>query len=315
LVFRAETPEGEPAWNLMKKDMIVKENDDTCEVISIEPISTNRPIYIGLTMDHSYSMSFSLSFSNIIKWIRGRKDSIISPLDYSKTSAKLFISTFNIKKDYISIVAFGSSVDVELPLTQDTALLTKTINNIKLNGSTALYDAMLAGMKQINNRKGVNILVALTDGMENASSTTWQNVVDFSKLNNIPIYIIGLGSVDVDTLQIMAKETTGQFYHTNSSSSLVDIYKKISKQIQSFYALEYKSQNAALVNDKHNVKISFDINSIYLANDPLDPDVVTYLKEKNFNKRLRYFGIVSVFVLTGFGTISLIYIRRKRRKK
>ncbi len=315
VVFRAETTEGEPAWGLKKEDLIVKENEDTCEVLSIEPISENRPISIGLAIDHSGSMSFSFSFSNLIKRIRGHKDSILSPLDHAKIAAKVFISSFNLKKDYVGVVAFGTSVDVKVPLTQDTSKLMKTIDDIEIDGNTALYDAMLLGMKQIRKNKGVKVLVALTDGMENASSAKWKDVVDYSKQKNIPIYIIGLGSVDVDSLELMAKETKGQFYYTNNSSSLLEIYQQISKQIQSFYALEYKSLNAVSVKQEQDVKISFEINSIYLANDSTDPDVIVYLKKKKFERQLRFYGKVSVYVLVGFGIISLLYRRRKRKRR
>jgi Ca-activated chloride channel family protein len=241
LVFRAETLEGEPAWSLKREEVIVKEDGNPCEILSLEPISKNRPISIALVIDHSGSMSFSWSLSDIINLIRGRKDSVISPLEYSKKSAKVFISSFNLKKDFIGVTGFGTYVDLEIPLTQNAIYLNKSIDSIQLDGTTALYDAMLAAMKQLKKAKGVKIVVALTDGMENASKSTWNDVVSYSTKNNIPVYSIGLGAVDIDTLTSLARETKGEFYHTNKSSSLVEIYKKISKQIQSFYSLEYRS--------------------------------------------------------------------------
>jgi len=315
IVFRAETEEGEPAWDLKKEDLIVTEGGDTCEITSIEPVSKNKPICVSLVMDHSGSMDFALTLSNIVKLIRGQKDSIISPLEYAKTSANSFIATFNFEKDYISLIGFATKVDLKQPLTQDSAQLVSLINSLKTTGSTALYDAMIAAQKQLKKAEGVKIAVALTDGYENSSSAQWQDVINNAQELEVPMYIIGLGGVDVDTLRTMAEATKGQFFHTDNSESLIQIYKKISKQIQSFYAIEYKSPKAKKPTKEEDIRISFDINSIYLANYPDDPDVQAYLKKKKFNQDLHFYGKIAIYTLAGAGVISLLYIRRRRKKR
>ena len=258
-------------------------------------------------------MAFEWSFAGIINQFKEDKDTTLSPLYRAKTSAEDFVSTFNFEKDYISLVSFGSKVDIKVPLTQDTAKLNQTIRGININGSTALYDAMIAGMRQIRKQDGTKVLVALTDGHENASNASWQDVVDYSNKHNVPVYVIGLGSVDSDTLRAMTDSTKGQFYHTENSASLHEIYAQISQSIQSFYALKYVSKNAKKAREE-DIKISFDINSIYLANDPTDPDVIAYLEKQKFDQQVKYYGKITVYVLIGVGIISLLYVRRRRKK-
>ena len=58
VVFRAEKNNGNPVFGLKKKDMTVKENDENCQVISIQELSKKKPINIGIVVDHSGSMQF-----------------------------------------------------------------------------------------------------------------------------------------------------------------------------------------------------------------------------------------------------------------
>ena len=57
VVFKAERRNGDPVWNLTKEKMKVRENSQNCDVISIEQISRNRPINLGIVIDHSGSMT------------------------------------------------------------------------------------------------------------------------------------------------------------------------------------------------------------------------------------------------------------------
>ena len=58
VVFRAEKSNGNPVFGLKKKDMTVKENDENCQVISIQELSKQKPINVGIVLDHSGSMQF-----------------------------------------------------------------------------------------------------------------------------------------------------------------------------------------------------------------------------------------------------------------
>ncbi len=315
LVFRAEDLDGKPVWDLEKEHLIVEEKGKPCEITSLEPISKNTPINVGIVIDHSGSMGFDLySYFDVWRVIRGQRDTII-PLEYARRSATTFVNSFDTKKDKMSVVGFGSIVDLKIPLTKDTAHLNKSIRNIELDGSTAFYDAMMAGMKQLKNKRSIRALIAMTDGRENASSANWQNVVDYSNKEEIPLYVIGLGTVDKDTLRHMAEATNGHFYHTTKSSSLVNIYKDISEQLQAFYVVDYKSPTVEKMDRKNKVKISFDVNTNLLVNDPTNPEVIAYLEQRAFDQKLRSYGEISVYIIGGLSVISLMYWRRKKKKQ
>lgn len=327
IVFRAETRSGEPVWDLTKEKMIVKENTASCEVISLEPVSRNKPINIGIVLDHSQSMQIDMLqlYDSTRGLMLGTYDDHgnliypswhIPPIDRAKSSVKNFVSSFNAQKDYISIVGFSTRVDTPLTLTRDTAAINAKVEAMEADSATALYDGMLAGIEEIKNGDGVNVLVVLTDGQDNMSKSSWNDVVTRANEYQIPVYIIGLGNVQKETLQQIADLTNGQFYFTKSSASLNNMYELISKQVQAFYNLVYRSSNFAAADSLRTIELSFDIDSIYLLTKPailrLPHEVVEFMEKKEKEKEYMLAGGIAAAVLAGAGTL-LIFFRRKRK--
>jgi hypothetical protein len=75
IIFRAQTRDGNPVWDLKKEYLIVTENKQLCSLISLEAISKNQTINVALVIDHSGSMSTEFSWENLWKWIR--KDTLL----------------------------------------------------------------------------------------------------------------------------------------------------------------------------------------------------------------------------------------------
>jgi Ca-activated chloride channel family protein len=326
IILKGHKANGDPLWNLKKEDFMVTEDGEDSNVKSLIPISRNKPINIGIVLDHSQSMleDYSLLYdkngyelfsydTNTFELILPK--GYVSPIDNGKATTKEFASSFNFKKDFISIVGFSSTVDKILPLTNNKEKIDSIINSMQADSLTALYDAMLAGLNQLNTSYGVNVLVTLTDGQNNKSKSSWKDVTERAAHLEIPIYIIGLGNVNKDTLQMIADMTNGQFIYTQTSESFRQIYSRISKDIQSFYDLKYESHNLSAIESKRRLTITFlpnDIKSDTLNYDFVLPDEVkAYLK--NRVKRLDYIigiSIVSAITLT----IGTIVYRRRRRK-
>jgi Ca-activated chloride channel family protein len=327
VLFKAETRKGEPVWSLTKEKMRVKENSSDCKVISLEQISKNKPVNLGIVIDHSGSMLEAEyqqygQNANPVYFIDGnnnlRPKNYVAPIDNAKKAVKKFVTSFNSGKDYISIIGFSSTVDKILPLTQNSKQINSIVDSMQADYSTALYDAMIAGMEEIRKSDGIKVLVALTDGQDNVSISTWKDVANKAVAEQIPVYIIGLGNVNKDTLQMIAEATKGQFYFTKSSSSLDTVYLAISKKVQAFYDLTYRSSNMVSSDSTRELEISFDIDSIYLETNPailnLPTEVVSLMKRKEREKKYLIYGSIAVATLIITGTILFTY-RRKRKNQ
>ena len=249
VVFRAEKTNGNPVFGLEIKDMSVRENGDKCEVVSLREISQKKPINIGAVLDHSGSMQFDekqlidLGFNPYYDydvegnpiWPKGYK----APIDVAKTALMSFVDQFNFSKDKMSVVGFSTKVDKILKLSDNKKKINKMINSMKADDLTAFFDALIEGMQQIRNADGLSVVVALTDGNDNRSKNGYEDVVKLSKELNIPVYLIGLGDVNADSLQMLADATNGEFFYAKSASALSDIYGKISSKLQAFYDINY----------------------------------------------------------------------------
>lgn len=326
VVFKAETRKGNPVWSLTKEKMSVKENAQECNVISLEQISKNKPIDLGIVIDHSGSMAVDLSqlytkngiplYSFDAYFNPKFPKGYLSPLDNAKAAVKNFVKSFHTKKDFISIIGFSTTVDKKLSLTQDIAKINAIVDSMQADESTALYDAMMASLDEIKNADGVKVLVVLTDGQNNASMSTLREVTGKAIKEDIPIYIIGLGNVSKDTLQLLATSTKGQFYFTQSSSSLQTIYADISRKVQAFYNLVYKSSNFAVADSTRRIELSFDVDSIYLVTSPasvkLPKEVISFMAKKEMQKEIELYGGIACVVLLSAGTL-LFYFRRKKK--
>ena len=325
VVFKAERRNGEPLWNLTKDKMKVQENTQHCNVVSLEQISKNKPINIGIVIDHSGSMQYDdyqlydKSGNYLLKFDENGSfiypNNYIAPIDNAKSAVKTFASSFNTRKDFISVIGFSRTVDKKLPLTQDISKINLVVDSMVADYSTALYDAMIFGIEEIKNANGIKVLVVLTDGQDNSSQSKWTDVIERATITNIPVYIIGLGDVNVDILKSIADSTKGQFYFTQSSNSLNTVYAEISRQVQAFYNLVYHSTNFSSADSSRTIELSFDIDSIYLVTDPvkttLPLEVVEFIAGKEKEKQYILYGGIALCLLVGSG-ILLFYFKRKK---
>lgn len=327
VVFRAEKNNGLPVYGLGIGDMNVFENGQACEVISITELSKKKAINIGLVLDHSGSMAYdekqlmNFDFDPLFDYDENGfplfPKGYIQPIDAAKTAINSFVSTFDFKKDKISVIGFSSTVDKVLKLTNNEQKIKQMVNSMEADELTAFYDALYEGIKQLKNKNGLNVLVALTDGNDNMSNKNFQKVITFAKKATIPIYIIGLGDVNTDSLKTLAEATDGQFYYANSANSLTQIYKKISVKLQAFYDLEYISPNMSSDSGEKNLGINFTKAGIHLISDEekftLDADVLNYLEQQEIEQEKQYYiyGGIGIVVLTA-GGIFYFFSRRKK---
>ncbi len=167
-------------------------------------------------------------------------------MDQAKNAAKALISKMKLDQgDQVEIISFDNYVYLGQDFTRQEDLLTTAIDNIDPWGGTALYDALYAGLYQTHYESGVKCVIGFTDGLENASSYTFEDVVTMSQNTSIPVFIIGIGEeYDVDALRTLAEQCSGEYYSanvTNLEDILTDIYVTIYEEQQDYYVFKYTS--------------------------------------------------------------------------
>ena len=151
----------------------------------------------------------------------------------TKTGALKFISQMN-KGDEAGLITFSDGISIDVPFTTNHNDLKRGIKSINVGGATKLYDALASGVKSLINETKRRIIVYLTDGHDNGSNFGVGNLESMFQGENIFIYGIGIGDVNVSSLKKISKATGGGF-HTISSNNTGRLKSIYSDVLTSFY--------------------------------------------------------------------------------
>ena len=177
-----------------------------------------KPTHVVFCLDYSGSM-----YGDGEEQLKSAMNYI---LDYEKASKdKLQFS----EKDRITVIAFGSNIKGIWTADngKDTDSLVKNVNGLSPNGSTALYDAIIQGLKILDQDSDnyTKTIIAMTDGMINVGS--YDNLAKKYKKykNNIPIYSITFGSADEKQLEEIAKLSNAKVF--DGKTDLLKAFKEV----------------------------------------------------------------------------------------
>ena len=132
------------------------------------------------------------------------------------------------KNDKITVITFSSSVtNVWNSMGSDTSSLIENINNYKVGGSTALYDAIEKGLEVLKNESDdyTTTIIAMTDGYANEGSFNTLSKY-YKKLNKeVPVYSITFGMASLKQLNNIAKLTNAKVF--DGTENLLEAFKEV----------------------------------------------------------------------------------------
>jgi len=146
--------------------------------------------------------------------------------------------------DNCGLVQFSDSIITYVKMTKDTSLLKQTIQNAKIHGKTAVYDAIMLAIDGTKIESGRRAVIIYTDGEDNESdpANTPQAVIDSARANRLPIFTIALGQkTHENILKDIADSTGGLFFKAATAQEMRIIYTKLSKVIQNYYVMAHNS--------------------------------------------------------------------------
>ncbi len=197
-------------------------------VRSAAPLEGNGGLNINLVADKSDSIS--LQDMEKIQSVMGQ---FVNQLHYELG-------------DQAEVLAFDSIVQQMCYYTSDTSLLVNGINSMSTDGRTALYNALYDGVTHSALQGGARCVIAFTDGMDNESTYTPQEIISYAQTQQVPIYIIGVGSqVEASTLRTIAQSTGGRYWYIDDLYDLQAIFQQVYTEQKELYVVEYESDSAA----------------------------------------------------------------------
>ncbi len=145
----------------------------------------------------------------------------------------------------VEITSFGSSVYTSQSFTTDQTLLESAVSQLSPSGTTALHDALYWALERTDLANGSRVVIAFTDGIEDAGNYSTQDIVELSKLTGIPIYIVGIGDdVEESDLSNLAQACNGSYFGVSTEDltmELFQIYRRIYTAQQAMYRIVFES--------------------------------------------------------------------------
>ena len=216
----------------------------------------HEPVSLGLLIDTSGSMTRKL----------GR----------AVEALRFFISSIHLEDD-VFLLWFNHQPVLLQDFTDSRLLLSRALALLRARGGTALYDAVLEGLRRVKQgRHTKKALLVITDGMDSNSFSSLGRVVGSARMAGVLIYTIGIGNprgrggpavvfdigplgwpvrlrgsenerVDARTLQLLSEETGGRNFILNpadvvgSAAVLSTAVDTISTELHQQYSLGYVS--------------------------------------------------------------------------
>ncbi len=183
----------------------------------------NPEVEVIVLVDASLSMLDCVGGGDICTLDKNGKK--ITKMSMAKQAAK-FVSQgflgylpktqYDVSNVLVGVYSFNDVVfDVYPPrFNPDVAVINASINQIRPNGATALYDALYAvGNSFSDKNSSLKVLYVISDGLDVASTRTKDDVIKFFNENGISIHAFAYGAnADRELLSSLASETGGSYF-------------------------------------------------------------------------------------------------------
>ena len=136
------------------------------------------------------------------------------------------------------------------------------MSSLKPDGRTSLYDGIMTGLDRLDEgSRARKVLIVMSDGGDNASSATLDQVLDRARRSDATIYTIGLfDAADPDSnpgvLAELARTTGGERFLPRSAGPLLLACKRIAQDIRSGYTIAFEPPR--LDNTYHRVRVEIE---------------------------------------------------------
>jgi VWFA-related protein len=207
------------------------------------------PVSMGLIVDNSGSM----------KDKRARVE-----------AAALALVKDSNKEDEVFVVNFNDEAFLDLPhgkeFTYDIKEMEEALTRIDSRGGTAMRDAIRMSIDWLKEKahKDKKVLVVVTDGDDNGSVISLENLVRAAQQSEVLIYAVGLLSEEgrreakraSRALETLAEATGGEAFFPKEVSDVDRIAHQVARDIRNQYTIQYTPTNTAMDGSYRQIKVA-----------------------------------------------------------
>ena len=202
------------------------------------------PVSLGLIVDNSGSM-------------RDRRAKV-------EAAALAMVKASN-PKDQVFIVNFNDEAYEDVSFTSDIKKMQEGLARIDSRGGTAFYDAINLSVDQVvKGKHEKRVLMLVTDGNDNASSTTLEKLLAKTGRSHVVIHVIGLLSKEEPreakkaqrALKTIAESTGGLCFFPNELEEVEKLALQVAHDIRNQYVITYSPLNPSLDGSYRSIKVT-----------------------------------------------------------
>jgi Ca-activated chloride channel homolog len=257
-VFRADTrvvdlhatvvdKNGHLITNLPREAFTVYENGVQQQITTFK--REDVPVSMGLIIDNSGSM-------------RDKRAKV-------EAAALALVKDSN-PDDEVFVVNFNDEAFNDLPhgkdFTSDIKEMEEALTRIDSRGGTAMRDAIRMSIDHLKEKahKDKKVLVVVTDGNDNSSLVSLENLVKASQQSGVLIYSVGLLSEEERreakraerALEALAEATGGEAYFPKEVSEVERIAHQVARNIRNQYTIVYTPANQTMDGTFRQIKVT-----------------------------------------------------------
>ena len=179
-----------------------------------------------------------------------------------KTAVKEFLAEVP-AQDRVTLLGFNDSIFTLTRKATDTTERMKAVDRLAPWGSTALYDVLLRGIDILGRQTGRKALVVFTDGEDQGSHATINDVERRMQSSDVTLYMIGQGrGVTMEPLKRIMERlslpTGGRALFTDSVDELHVAFADLLDELSNQYLLGYQSTNSKRDDAWRKIKVEVD---------------------------------------------------------
>jgi Ca-activated chloride channel homolog len=226
---------GQYISGLEKKDFQVFEDKVEQEIVYFS--TEDAPMSLGIVLDSSGSMN---------------------PIMNAARRNGRACTNMGTEEDEYFLIVFSDKLKVNTDFTTDIRNLRTHMLSIDSKGSTALYDAIYAGLSKVRNGSNPRkALVVVSDGYDNNSRYSGKNVREALKETDIQLYLIG--NEGDGALRALAEASGGRSLPPRGPTFEVgNICNEIVRNLKNQYLIGYRSTNEAKDGTWRNVRVKLN---------------------------------------------------------
>ena len=170
-------------------------------------------------------------------------------MESAKSIMRNFLNTVQFNAgDQVKLTQFNSIIDKSGFFSNDINQLNQTISSYSATGGTKLYDTIIYGVQDVSGQEGAKCVIAFTDGHDEHSYNSPEQVIEVVSRYRIPVFIVRVGDTSSSSrdsvLQQIAQASGGSFKNLQQfSTDMNDFYNQIYRQLKEYYVVEYEADS------------------------------------------------------------------------